>query len=186
MAGPAMTETAGRLYERLLVLRCQAGDEAAFAELVGRYAPRLHYYLRKLLRDAGGAEDALQDVWLDVYRRVPRLADPAAFPAWLYRVARDRAFRELRRRRPRPLPLEAAGPVAADDDAELTAADAEWVHAALDRLGPEHREVLLLRFMEDMSYEDIAQVTGCPLGTVRSRLHHAKRALRGAIERGKV
>jgi RNA polymerase sigma-70 factor (ECF subfamily) len=184
--GPGMSGTADRLYERVLVLRCQAGDEAAFAELVGRYGRRLHYYLGKLLRDAGGAEDVLQEVWLAVYRGVPQLADPGAFAAWLYRVARDRAFRELRRRRVRLRPLPEDELPADDADDPFTAADAEWVHAALDRLGPEHREVLLLRFMEEMSYEDIARVTGCPLGTVRSRLHHAKRALRGAIDRGKV
>jgi RNA polymerase sigma-70 factor (ECF subfamily) len=177
-----MSTPTDRLYERVLVLRCQAGDEEAFAELVGRYGPRLGYYLGKLLHDAGAAEDALQDVWIDVYRKVPRLADAGAFAAWVYRIARDRAFRQLRRHGHRLRPLEEAETVIAADEEDFTAADAEWVHEALDRLTPEHREVLLLRFMEEMSYEDIARVTGCPLGTVRSRLHHAKRALRGAIE----
>ena len=83
-----MSDPADRIYERLLVLRCQAGDGTAFGELVERYGPRLRYFLRKMLRDAGAAEDALQEVWLDVYRAMPRLADPGAFPAWLYRVAR--------------------------------------------------------------------------------------------------
>src|SRR5262249_60009676 len=90
------------LYERVLVLRCQGGDGDAFAELVERYQPRLRYYLRKMIREAHAAEDALQDVWLDVFRSVPRLAEAGAFRAWLYRVARDRAFRELRKRRPPP------------------------------------------------------------------------------------
>src|SRR5205085_12653515 len=89
--GQRMTDAADRLYERLLVLRCQAGDEAAFAELVGRYGPRLAYYLRKML--GPDADDALQEVWLDVVRGVGRLADPGAFPAWLYRVARVRVLR---------------------------------------------------------------------------------------------
>ena len=73
-----MTDTTDRLYETVLVLRCQAGDEAAFAELVERYQPRLRYFLRKMLRDVQGAEDALQDVWLDVFRAVSRLADVGA------------------------------------------------------------------------------------------------------------
>src|SRR6516165_8499057 len=94
-----MTNIAEQLYERLLVLRCQAGDEAAFEELVARYSPRLRYYLRKMLGEVHAAEDALQDVWFDVFRRIPRVADPAAFPAWIYRIARDRAFRELRKRK---------------------------------------------------------------------------------------
>jgi RNA polymerase sigma-70 factor (ECF subfamily) len=65
---------------------------------------------------------------------------------------------------------------------EFTAEDAARVHAALDTLAPEHREVVVLRFIEDMSYDEIAKVAGCPVGTVRSRLHHAKRALRRVLE----
>jgi len=66
---------------------------------------------------------------------------------------------------------------------EFSAEDASRVYAALDRLTPEHREVLLLRFIEQMSYEDLAQVTGCPVGTVRSRIHNAKRGLREILKR---
>src|SRR4051812_29894924 len=114
-----MTDPADRLYERLLVLRCQAGDEAAFAEVVGRYGPRLRYFLRKML-DADDAEDALQDVWLDAHRGLWRLADAGALPAWLYRVARDRAYRVLRRRPAHRVPLDADGLVdAATDAAEV-------------------------------------------------------------------
>lgn len=181
-----MTDPAERLYERLLVVRCQAGDEAAFAELVERYAPRLRYFLRKLLGDGHAAEDALQDVWLDVVRAIPRLADAGAFAAWAYRIARDRAFRRLRRRRGRPADAPLDGEALADESAgeEAFAAErAEAIHAALDGLSPEHREVLVLRFLEGMSYDDIARASGCPLGTVRSRLHHAKRALRRALGR---
>ena len=82
-----MTDRVERLYERLLVLRCQTGDAAAFAELVARYGPRLGYYLRKLLGGLDGAEDLLQEAWIDVFRHIPNLRDPAAFSAWLYRIA---------------------------------------------------------------------------------------------------
>jgi RNA polymerase sigma-70 factor (ECF subfamily) len=94
-----MSDAADRLYERVLVLRCQARDEAAFEEIVVRYTPRLRYYLRRMLGGAPAAEDALQEVWLDAFRGLPRLIKPGAFSAWIYRLARDRAFRELRRRR---------------------------------------------------------------------------------------
>src|SRR5882724_6564409 len=105
-----MSEAADRLYERVLVLRCQAGDEAAFAELVQRYAPRLRYYIRKMFHDDHRAEDILQDVWFDAHRALPRLADPGALAAWLYRIARDHTFRHLRKRQ---LPLTAL------DDVEI-------------------------------------------------------------------
>src|SRR5687767_12769888 len=93
------------LYERVLVVRCQAGDEAAFEELVERYAPRLRYFLRKLLSSTEVAEDCLQDVWLDVFRGLARLVDPQAFRAWVYRIARDRAFGILRKDRRAEQPL---------------------------------------------------------------------------------
>jgi RNA polymerase sigma-70 factor (ECF subfamily) len=179
-----MSDQADRIYEQVLVLRCQAGDEAAFAELVGLYGRRLRYYVRKMLGHAD-AEDVLQDIWLDVYRSVPRLVNAAAFPAWIYRIARDRTYRELRKRyrAPQPLADEDVAEISDHDAGEFTAEDAERVHAALDRLAPEQREVLVLRFLEDMTYEDIARVLGCRLGTVRSRIHYGKRALRQLLER---
>jgi RNA polymerase sigma-70 factor (ECF subfamily) len=179
-----MTDAADRLYERLLVLRCQAGDEAAFVELVERFEPQMRYYLRKMLWDAHIVDDILQDVWVDVFRAVSRLADVDAFRAWLYRIAHDRAARELRKRRPahRPL-LEVELIDDSADDLSFSAVDVERLHAALDELPPEHREVLVLRFLEDMPYEEIARVIGCPLGTARSRIHYARRALRRALER---
>jgi RNA polymerase sigma-70 factor (ECF subfamily) len=169
-----------RIYERLLVLRCQAGDEEAFAQIVARYQPRLRAFLVPMLNgDAHAAADAAQDVWLDVYRHVGDLKDTAAFPAWLYRIARDRAYRMLRRKRL----------IVAQDVPEMTKAGAEefddderaMVNESLDRLPHEQREVLLLRFIEDLSYEQIADATGCAIGTVRSRLHYAKLALRRMI-----
>jgi RNA polymerase sigma-70 factor, ECF subfamily len=182
-----MTDHADRLYEQVLVLRCQAGDDTAFAEIVGHYTPRMRYYLRKLIGDTLEGDDLLQDVWFDVFRSLPRLTDPGAFRAWLYRLARDRAFRRLRRHRPtlNHAPDDLAD--RPDREDEFTADDVAWVHAALDRLPPEHREVLVLRFLEGMAYEDVAAIVGCPLGTIKSRIHHAKRGLRRAIEesRGK-
>jgi RNA polymerase sigma-70 factor (ECF subfamily) len=180
-----MTDQAELIYERLLVVRAQTGDETAFAELVERFSPRLRYFLRKLLASADQAEDALQDVWLDVFRNLPRLADPQALVAWLYRIARDRAFGRLRRLRRVEQQLDDALVVdaAAADEGDFSPEDAARIHAALDELPPEQREVLVLRFLEDMSYEQIARVIDCQLGTVRSRLHYGKRALRRALEK---
>ena len=103
-----MGDAADRLYERVLVLRCQTGDEGAFAELVERHGRKLRYYLRKMLDTEADAEEVLQEVWLDVFRAIPGLTDAGAFPAWLYRIARDRAFRRLRRRPRTHLPRDEA------------------------------------------------------------------------------
>ena len=118
-----------------------------------------------------------------MFRALPGLREAQRFSPWLYRIARDRAYRELRKRH---VPVEAGNDVDLAHegaDEEFTADDAAAVHEALDRLSPGHREALLLRFIEAMSYEQIAAVTGCSVGTVRSRIHYAKSALRQIIER---
>lgn len=178
-----MNRRADQVYEQLLVLRCQTGSEAAFAELVARYGPPLRYYLGKLIGSTDDADDTLQEVWADVYRAIRRLEHPEAFTAWIYRIARDRAYRHLRRRRVACVPLDERE-VAEPGEAEprFGPEDAREVNAALERISAEHREVLLLRFIEGMSAEQISQVIGCPAGTVRSRLHYARRCLRREIE----
>jgi RNA polymerase sigma-70 factor (ECF subfamily) len=180
-----MGDLADKLYERILVLRCQTGDGLAFAELVERYAVRLRYYVGTLLgnRRRTEVDDVLQDVWLQVHRSIATLSDPGALGAWLYRVARNRTVRHLRRR---VTPTRTIEDVPADQEVDhegdFSSDDAEAVHVALDRLAPEHREVLVLRFLEEMPYEAIAALTECPVGTVRSRIHYAKLALRRVME----
>ena len=172
-----------RLREQLLVLQYQAGDSAALAELVERYHGPLLYFLRRMLPDRQGAEDVLQDTWLTVVRELFRLRQPKAFPAWLYRIARNKVYQQLRKHNSFvPLKEEVAEAPAEEETEDFSADDAARVHECLERLPPEQREVLVLRFLEQMSYEDIAAVVGCPPGTVRSRIHYGKRALRREME----
>jgi RNA polymerase sigma-70 factor (ECF subfamily) len=180
-----MTDQLDLIYERVLVVRCQAGDEAALAELVERYSARLRYFLRKLL-GAGRAnqvDDLLQEVWLTVFRQLPRLAAPQAFRAWVYRIARDHAFGTLRKSGREQALGDFEVPDDGLDEDEFSADDAARIHAALDLLAPEHREALVLRFLESMCYDDIARITRTSLGTVRSRIHYGKRALRRILEK---
>jgi RNA polymerase sigma-70 factor (ECF subfamily) len=178
-----MNDAADRIYERLLVVRCQTGDEAAFAELVDRYHPRLRYYLRTVVDDDHAVDDVLQDVWLSVFRGVARLAEPAAFATWLYRIARDKASLRHRRQAAEAHLGETDVADQSLDEEAFSADEAERIHAALSELSAEHREVIVLRFLEDMTYDQIASVTGCRIGTVRSRLYYAKAAMRQTIER---
>jgi RNA polymerase sigma-70 factor, ECF subfamily len=177
-----MADLTDRLYERLLVLRCQTGEAAAFSEIIERYGPRLRYYLGQMVERCDEVDDVLQEVWLAVFRKVATLAEPAAFRAWLYRIAHDKASLSLRRR-PREIRLEASNFFDGEERDEFSAEDAEQIHAALAKLDGLHREVLILRFVEEMNYEQLARVTDCPVGTIRSRLHYAKCALRREIER---
>lgn len=172
-----MSDEADRLYERLLVMRCQTGDERAVRELVDRYGPRLRYFLQKRLPRGDRADDVLQEVWLDVFRQLTHLQDVGAFTAWIYQIARGKALLESRRNVRMPVVTENLESVAAAEEPTFSPEDASRIHAGLDHLNDEHREVLLLRFLEEMSYEEIGRVIGCPVGTIRSRLHYAKQAL---------
>jgi RNA polymerase sigma-70 factor (ECF subfamily) len=128
-------------------------------------------------------EDLLQEIWLAIYKGLPGLRDVTRFRPWAVRIARDRIYREYRRRKPaaRPLDYEVAEELAAENDAE-PAVDVDEVQRGLHAISPEHREVLVLCYFDRMSYAEIAEATGASLGTVRSRIHYAKRALRDALK----
>jgi RNA polymerase sigma-70 factor (ECF subfamily) len=171
---------------QLVVLRCQAGDERAFAQLMRAFGPGTLRYLRAVVGE--GAEDVQQELWLSVYRGIAALARPGAFRAWLFRATRHRAIDHLRRRR-RELRLlddtpadsvERADPATDPRAEEPTLSDA--MLAAIDALAPAYREVLLLRYCDDLTYDEIALVVGSAVGTVRSRLHYAKRRLHEIVD----
>jgi len=169
-----------RLY--LLVLRCQAGDASAFDRLMNEFGGRTLAHLRGLVGE--DAEDVQQEVWLTVYRQLSGLSNPRAFRTWLFQTTRHRAIDFLRaRKRERELTEEAARerePAIAPAD-ELFDLDGSSLGATLNALIPIHREVLVLRYQEDMSYGEMAIVAGCSIGTIRSRLHAAKRRLQEAL-----
>lgn len=175
-----------RLNEQAAVLRAQAGDRAAFGQLVDQYQRRLTYYVHRLVSDLDQAHDLLQEVWIDVFRQLGRLESPAAFRVWLYRIAHHRAVSHLRRTSARSRAHEAAAVCddAVDDVDELELLEnVEWVHHALAQLSVEHREALTLRFLEGMTVSEIAAVTRTSEGTAKSRLHYAKAAMRRLMEK---
>jgi RNA polymerase sigma-70 factor (ECF subfamily) len=168
------------LPEHLLVLRCQTGDSDAFRRLYDAYGNRSLRYLRGLL--GSDADDVQQEVWLSVYRRIGSLANPGGFRTWLFATTRNRALDHLRRRRRQAELIAPAEPdvqTATEDDEP--GFDPGHLETALQSLQPVHREVLLLRYWDDLSYGEIALVVGCSLGTVRSRLHNAKRNLMNVL-----
>jgi len=172
---------------QLLVIRCQTGDERAFSQLFERFSDRTLRYLRGLLGDTG--DDVQQEVWLSVYRGIHTLASPRAFRTWLFRTTRHRAIDVLRQQR-RERELLANVAMEAEDATEMEehaaiAIDDESVIAALSAMPAVQREVLVLRFQNELSYAEVAQVVGCSIGTVRSRLHHAKKRLQELLERGR-
>lgn len=172
-----------RLIEQVLLLRCQIGDRDAFADLIERYERPLRYFISGLLGNPEMVEDIFQETWLTVIRRISSLKKADAFPAWLYRIARNKVYQQLRRtQRLSRLSDNVAAPNHIDDDV-YSLEDAAKVHRCLKELRPEHREVLMLRFLEQMSYQHIAEVLNCSSGTVKSRIHYAKLALKKEMEK---
>jgi RNA polymerase sigma-70 factor (ECF subfamily) len=178
-------DTASRARDEWIALRCQSGEPDAFEDLVAEMERPLLYYASKLLGSEERALDALQDVWMRVFRGIHRLRDAGALRPWLYRVTYglviDRIRQDSSRRRAEDLHTEG---FAEGADPDFEAADAAAVHQALDALDLAHREVLVLHFLEDFSVAEIAGVIGCPEGTVKSRIHHAKKAMKEILQRG--
>ena len=172
-----------QLIEQMLILRCQMGDRDAFAALIERYQRPMRYFISRLLDDAQASEDILQDTWLVVIGRIHGLKKAEAFSTWLYRIARNKVYHQLRKKK---IWSELNENVAAPNEANnniVYLEDAAKVHRCLKALRPEHKEVLMLRFLEQMSYQQIAEVLGCNPGTVKSRVYYAKLALKKELEK---
>lgn len=172
------------LLIHLLVVRAQVGDEDAFTKLYELFSGRTFRYLNSLVGDE--AADVHQELWLSVYRDIRHVGNPTAFRTWLYRAAHHRAIDFLRanRRRQQMTDDVEIDEVEVTDEQPTIDIDEADLEQALDSLSGVHREVVLLRYRAEMSYSEIALVIGCPIGTVRTRLHHAKRRLHELLNRG--
>ncbi len=181
-----MTEAVRRAREEWLVLRCQLGEPEAFAELVREMERPLLYYATKLLKDENKAFDVLQEVWLTVFRQVRRLREPRTLRTWLYRIAHGRIVDHIRQdlSRGKIEKARADALMEAEEGPSFRDEDAAAIHQALDTIDARHREVLVLHFLEELSVAEVASIVGCPEGTVKSRIHHAKKALKDALVRG--
>lgn len=178
-----MTEKEEVYYE-LLILRCRRGQKAALEELVQKWEKRLFYYIRRLVDDEQDVWQILQETWVKVLGGIGRLREPRRLPAWLYSIARNTAISHLRKRYKKEILLTQNEDIydVEDDSVSLSLEDAEQIHYGLGRLPLHHREVLTLFFLQDLCVEEIAEVLAIPTGTVRSRLYHAKRALKNILE----
>jgi RNA polymerase sigma-70 factor, ECF subfamily len=168
----------------LLVLRCKRGEKQALNDLIRQFEGRLLYFVRRLVATEEDAWDVLQQTWIKVLKGIRTLDDPQRLPAWLYQIARRTAVSHWRghhRAHARADENVDLTDLAAADES-LHFEDAEQVHHALDRISLAHREILTLCFLEDLALEQMAEVLAIPLGTVKSRLCYAKRALRAVLE----
>lgn len=173
------TRTRRDIETELALLKLTRGDSSAMPALIALWERPLFYYIRRLVESEEDAFDVLQEVWMSVLRSASAMRDGGALPAWLYRTARNAAIDLLRKRnRWRPLPDEETLESIVDDGAAFDSVDALDLHRALGRLSLPHREAITLYFLEDFSLAEIAEITGATLGTVKSRLYYARRALK--------
>jgi len=171
------------LESELLITQFQRGERAAFERIVRLWERSIFYYLRRLSPTEADAWDFLQETWLKTYRSIDSLRDPRAFPAFLYATARNTAISRQRGKYTKESQLDVE--VVSTYESDLSAFDdAEQVHFALDQLPLAQREALTLHFLNDLSIDEISRVLGLPVGTVKSRLHYAKQALRTIILKG--
>lgn len=165
------------------------GEERAFGELVGRYDNRLLNFVYRTVGDRERAQDLVQETFVRVYRHIERFDQTKKFSTWIYTIAGNLAKNELRNRSRNPLvlfqaikknwdsdhrPLEWEDTAYKPDDLYRKRFLKEKVEAAVQELPEHHRVVFVLRELEGKTYEEIADITGCNLGTVKSRLNRAR------------
>lgn len=185
--------------DRLLVDRFKNGDEAAFNEMVSRYWDRIYGMVHQLLRNQQDAEEVTQDAFIRAHRGLVNFRGDSAFSTWLYQIAtnlaRNRYWYWWRRKRDKTISFDQ--PVSADNDtplSEVFAAEVETpgditvthelvdrISAGMDKLSSKHREILILRNVKNMAYEEIAVILGISVGTVKSRIARARESLRATM-----
>ena len=180
-----------REIDHQLVERAQRGDKRAFELLVEKYQRKLARLLSRLIRDPGEVEDVTQEAFIKAYRALPSFRGDSAFYTWLYRIGINTAKNYLvamGRRAPTSTEVEAeeaegleGGELLRDintpDSLLLTKEIGDTVNAAIESLPEELRSAIQLRELEGMSYEEIAKLMDCPIGTVRSRIFRAREAI---------
>lgn len=182
---------ADREVDQQLVERVQRGDKHAFDLLVSKYQRRLGRLISRFVRDPGEAEDVTQDAFIKAYRALPGFRGESAFYTWLYRIGINTAKNHLmsnKRRPPTSTPFDAEDSesfeeasllqeVSTPENELMSKQVVDVVQASLQKLPEDLRSALTLREIEGLSYEEIASVMNCPVGTVRSRIFRAREAI---------
>lgn len=158
--------------DRDLVVQSRRGDVEAYNRLVSRWDKRIYNYLLKL---AGNPEDALdlsQDVFLKAYQSLRKLDDPARFAPWLFRIAHNEAYSLLRKRRPETEVVDQPPP-SMPGSRMLPVETSLAVTSALGRLSEDQREAVVLKIYQGFKFEEMSEILGCPVSTVKSRVYTA-------------
>ena len=174
-----------RILDEYLVASAQTGDRKAFSLLAKRWHPALYRHAWRLTGDEDQARDTLQDAWVDIVRGLPRLKDAAAFPAWSYQIVTRKCANTIRKiQRVRKTKLAVMAELRVHEDGEAIAerrADMSVVSKAIANLPPEQCATMALYHLEDMGVAEISVALDVPVGTIKTRLMHARRKIRIAL-----
>lgn len=174
-----MAPKVNQVFDEVLVLYAISGKREALNRLADRWRPRHYAHACRLLGSADRAGDAVQDAWINIIRGLGGLKDPAAFPAWSYAIVTRRCQDSLRKRlRNKEDPLE-------EDIAAVTVNEGQGatnLRSALAGLSPDHRAAIALFYKDGLTIPEIAKALTIPIGTVKTRLFHARRLLRQHFE----
>jgi RNA polymerase sigma-70 factor (ECF subfamily) len=173
--------------EGALIRRAQAGDRDAFSAIARHYLPRVYRVAFRVVRNHEDASDVAQETLIRAYGSLDRFdASRPVFP-WLYQIARNLSLNRIERIRRRetglPDPDAICGGYAGPEEAAVGASEAQRIREAMGMLTEQHRQVIELNHFQECSYQEIAGILGIPIGTVMSRLYHARRHLRPLLER---
>jgi RNA polymerase sigma-70 factor, ECF subfamily len=175
--------------EQLPVREAGAGEPEAWDALFKRYQLPLYTYVFELVRHEQTSLDIVQETFINAARHIAGLRDDAKFGSWLFGIAHQKCIQHWRKRRPEPVPIdddsEEAGLDPGPEEILIRKEQEDEFMRLLGELTEPHRAVLLLHFVEDFSLEEIAGITGAQIGTVKSRLHYAKKTLRKLLEENK-
>ena len=184
-----MRRSRERIFDEYLASAARAGDRNAFSRLAERWQSKFLAHAWRLTGDTELARDVVQDAWGDIVRGLKHLDDAAAFPAWSFRIVTRRAADSIRkaqrgRRLNDAVANEHKGRIQSTEEMEQSA-DAPAIHRAMASLPADQRAAVALFYLQDLSVAEIAAALSVPAGTVKTRLMHARRKLRAALEGGK-
>ena len=180
-----MKKSWAQIYDELLVVKCQQGDKEAFNELVGRWQQRLWHYAFKVTGSEPAAWDILQETWFAIIKGIRKLNDAAVFPRWAFRIVNNKCIDWLRKNQLQErLNIQLETHIQNQPYHEqYSDGKTESLQAAVEQLPPERRALLELRYHQGFDIIQIAEITGLPEGTIKSRLHRTLDKLRQIVER---
>jgi RNA polymerase sigma-70 factor (ECF subfamily) len=179
-----MRKSLAQIYDELLVIKCRQGNKEAFEELVDRWQKRLWHYAFKVTGSESAAWDIVQEAWLAIIKGLSKLNDSSVFPRWAFRITNNKCTDWLRRqRRQQQLNNELTKQTQNESDQKQNGGEkTESLRVAIEKLSPDHRALLTLRYHEAFNISQIAEILNVPEGTVKSRLHRTLKQLRQTVE----